>query len=198
MIGLGDDNVLAVDVPHRSLELFCDHLTKTITAMGLKPKLKVANRGTTYCSSEFVPVATSNGRRAHILVPMVARTLSKLGCTTSKLSFEENGMRLKGNMLGNKYMAYMPVLRVFYRHYTSLKGTGKSEYQFRPHDFTEPLKYQTTEETLDWFTRLHGISMEQLESVESFLAAMLVASKQRPSMYDHSVLTEMLSARELM
>lgn len=195
MMGLGDDNVLAVDVPKDKLKAFGDHVAATIAAMGLKPKLKVANRGTSYCSSEFVPVLR-RGVPTYVLVPNVTRLMSKLGFTTGHLQAKDNDMRMKGNMLGNRYLQYMPVLRVFYHFYTQKKGKGAGEYKFNCHELSGKTDCEITEDTFNWFSDLYGLNKGEIDELEEFIMGMLVASKSKPCLYDHVMIAHMLDYRE--
>jgi hypothetical protein len=204
MIGLGDDNLLAVDVELSKLKQFMAFCETTIISMGLKPKMKVSNTAPSYCSCEFVPVVrnpiTTKGpiQTTFLLIPSVLRMMCKIGFTVTPIKFVENFRRLKGNMLGNQNLAMMPILRVFYGFYA--KKNVKQDNYFRTsyqcHAPTIGSGFSMSSITMAWFEEIYGLTEKQVYELESFLAGMLEASDGKPSLWNHELVPLMIHTRE--
>jgi hypothetical protein len=209
MIGLGDDNLLAVDVNKENLHefmLFCETI---IIAMGLKPKMKISNEAPSYCSGEFIPVTpkktsfTDNSKDSpvvYVLVPSVLRQLAKIGFTHTKLAHKDNLGHLKGNALGNAEMELVPILRVFYRHYSNLdvkeiktynnydKATNTTKVQ--------KIKFVSTPVTDQWFLDVFGLDTNQVMELESYIISILTHVKGQPCLWNHPLISVMIARRE--
>jgi hypothetical protein len=196
MIGLGDDNVLAVNITHDNMPDFMEFIKDIIVKLGLKAKLKNP-MFPTYCSCEFVPLNDRNTNRTkYVLIPAVLRFISKMGFTISDLNTNKNLERLKGNMLGNKNLKFMPVLRVFYKHYTSqskskIKADNYSDSLYSVHK-QEIAPYETFAGTYHWFCSRHGITDDQLYELERYINTILSKYDDRPVMWNHRVIAQMM------
>jgi len=197
MIGLGDDNLLAVDVPLRQLSVFMKYCETVILNMGLKPKMKISNNAPTYCSCEFVPLEDGNQREQWLMVPQVLRMICKMGFTHSSIgsSSEASRMRLKGNMLGMKSLSVMPVLRSYYKYYTSCQGKADEESKYNCHRKMKANDYNISDNTEKWFQDTYGLSYIEIGVLESYIYEMLQQTNGTASLWNHRFIKTMIDHR---
>jgi hypothetical protein len=202
MLGLGDDNLLAVDVPLTDMPKFVSHCEATIKLMGLSPKIKLSNEAPTYCSSEFMPMLDSTGSTIHLLVPQVLRVVAKMGFTVSKIhprkgetEAQANLMRLKGNFLGLQSARQIPILRAFFNYYVKQSGKASAEYQYRCHRVHIANNYQTGPATSAWFLRVYGLTTQEVSTLESYITGMLNSSSGAPVLWNHPHIETMMDHR---
>jgi hypothetical protein len=197
MIGLGDDNLLAVNLTLNDMDDFLVHCEKVIKQLGLKPKMKISNKAPTYCSCEFVPVGVKQTTDiTYVMIPSVLRTISKMGFTVGQIKTADDGMRLKGNMLGNPLLQHMPILRVFYNYYASLDCESKAEYKYNCHALSGITAVTNVNETMEWFTDTYGLDGNEIIKLEKFIGGILVASNLKPFIWNHEYVARMIFHRE--
>jgi len=191
MLGLGDDNLIAMAVEPALLPEIMEHIRITIEELGLKPTL-VNNKYPSYCSSYFMPVVNGAGLDTHVLVPSVTRSLTKLGWSTNPLLKTTPLERMKGNMLGISMYRISPVMRIFYDYYTNLDVDGSVEYQYRSHELDSHSHNTISAKTMDWFADLYQISLAEISELESYLKSSVEKHEGRPFVWSHAVFRKML------
>jgi hypothetical protein len=187
MIGLGDDNILAVDTPKSDLARLMSSIEDTIKSLGLIPKLKTTPTPS-YCSGEFIPLNRKNTlKQQYVLVPCILRQLCKLGFTIADVKNETALQMLKGNFLGNPLVKFVPILRVLYKYYTKLNVNAIFSTEFRVHSSSN-VKFTQSYETLDWYYDRYGTTSNDIHAIESYLNSILAKHGNGPFMWDHPVL----------
>jgi hypothetical protein len=194
MMGLGDDNLLAICCMEKMLPSIMEKLTEIIKSFGLKPKMK-SSKFPSYCSSHFMPVLDNNNKLVHVLTPSVVRALMKCGLSTSELSKKGATLeRMKGNMLGIPIYSACPVMRVFFDYYTGLNVDGSEEYKWRNYMNDVNAHYRTSLETSNWFQELYHVSDVEIYELESYLKSSVLEHKGKPFLWSHEVFRKMLTA----
>jgi hypothetical protein len=197
MIGLGDDNLLAVKFAEQTSDedkkRFFEYVEKRLVAMGLKPKMSIPKTHS-YCSGFFMPVLR-NGKPCSILVPSPIRKVAKMGwCADATVKFDPI-MRLKGNELGNPVNAYVPVSRVFYDYYSKKAGTEKhAEKRWVTYMSTDD-KIETTGDSMSWFCEAFGVTHEEVQDLENFIHSHLEKTEGGASFWTHPVMDRMITKK---
>lgn len=194
MIGLGDDNLIALRVPRELEAGLLVHVEQHIREMGLVPKLKWSNVAPTYCSSEFIPVHDEVGQDKWLLSPSPLRIMCKQAFCTEGIRTKDIDMRLKGNLLGSPVTEYMPVLSAFFSHYTNL--SGEATRQNGAFDIVVRGKYSQSERTFGWFREVYGLDRGDIGELESFIVSMLALSSNTPCLWYHPLVDRMIAFRE--
>jgi len=192
MMGLGDDNVLAIAIEpefYASWETFAE---KLISSIGLKPKM-ARNKNTSYCSSYFMPIIKDDGSHSFLLVPSVTRVLTKMGWSLATMAkgFDKS-TRVWGNLHGITSNQQMPVMRVFYEHFSKLgvKASYSNDYQAidkKVHG------YQPTRDIEEWFSNLYNVTTAEVMELESYLKSSLTRYGKQPFAWSHPVFRKMLA-----
>lgn len=195
MMGLGDDNLLAISCDERYLEGIMTSLTATIVSLGLKPKMK-RSQFPSYCSSYFMPVKDESGSVVHVLTPSVTRNLIKFGWTTSQLTstYEASLERMRGNMLGVPIYECCPIMRVFHVYYCGLDVRAAAEKKWHTYFNDIDRKYQACLETTAWFLELYKLSQTELDELESYLRNSVMEHEGKPFAWSHETFRKMLRA----
>jgi hypothetical protein len=210
MLGLGDDNALAIHgLDNKMIDVFMKITENTIREMGLLPKLQVTNDRLTYCSSLFYPCTRINRDKtrvnARVLGPCIDRYLCKVGWSVKPLvppgkKFRHRSgpndkatlARLKGNALGQPQVAIIPIARAIHRYVTGNKTTGTTSGEWVSHAATE-YKFEATTETTKYVREYYDISQDDIDETETFLYAHMRASCGRASAYWHPVIAHIFS-----
>jgi len=202
MLGLGDDNLLALKMPVSLLEPLRAHIETTMAQLGLKAKLTIP-KNPSYCSSVFVPAKRNDGSLTYVMVPELVRSLTKLGWTVNPLNKEDRkvitpAMRMKGNMLGCPGYSLMPILRVFYEHYTRMDVESHKKAEWRP--YNRELKYgyrvgaASHPSLYSWMEEKYGIGLSEIRAIEDDLKGYLRDANGGVFIYNHHVLDEVLNS----
>jgi hypothetical protein len=195
MLGLGDDNLIAVAVDEKCIDAVIASFTDTILSLGLKPTI-LRNKYPSYCSSYFMPLEAYNGQEVHVLTPSTVRSLTKLGWSVTALPRGVTSIaRVKGNMLGLPMYQYSPVMRVFHQYYTSNKEVESEEKQYRSHRVEKIVGgYNCGKRTIDWFCDLYNISNSELDDLENYLKSSVEMYEGKPFAWTHEVFRKMAKA----
>jgi len=194
MVGLGDDNLLAIqfdpNVTKATKIAFGKCLEENIIKLGLKPKLSLPENHS-YCSGYFMP-CKRNGVETRVLIPCPVRKVAKMGwCPDASVTFDPI-MRSKGNELGNPINAYVPISRVFYDYYTSLKGTANVPSRKWYTYVSSNDVIETGSEMWNWFESVFGVTKSQVADLEQFLYQHIHDTKGGASFWSHPVMDTMI------
>lgn len=190
MLGLGDDNLIAIALDHNYKQEFMAHTENVITSLGLKPKL-VSNKYPTYCSSYFMPVEDMFGRKKYVLTPCVTRSLTKLGWSTNLLGTTKPESRMKGNMLGISAYGLCPIMRVLHEYYTKLDVKEDDDGEYRCYSREIPYVLRPSAKTIEWFCDVYHLTEAEVGELESFLKGSVEASGGKPFVWTHTLFRKM-------
>ncbi|APG76492.1 hypothetical protein 1 [Hubei tombus-like virus 33] len=191
MLGLGDDNLMAIAIEAEYKEEFMLFVEKIILSLGLKPKL-ACNKFPSYCSSYFMPVQLQNGLHSYVLAPSATKSLTKMGWTlktTSKKDSVES--RVWGNLHGIAAFKFLPLTRVLYKYYEGLNVKAVKNDEWKAHD-TSACKYSSHPDLLRWFSELYEITESEVTELESYLSSSVTKHKGKPFVWSHDVFRKML------
>jgi len=190
MLGLGDDNLLAIKIPKNMLNQLMSFMEKSISRTGLKPELKMQDFPS-YCSAFFIPVQREVARQLHptkLLMSSPGRLLVKMGWTAKNVSMRDYSAFLKGNALGNSNMWLVPILRVFYKHFSQLSVEAKTDKIIK---ITQKDCYPSNE-IFEWMLARYNLSRLELLDCEAWLNGMLVKTHGKPNFYYHPVVARIV------
>jgi hypothetical protein len=145
--------------------------------MGISTKtfIKELHEGT-FCSSYFVPCCDSSGNRTHVLTKKIGRVLGKTFYSTKQLGPKKQKGYARGIAEGLKHdYGHIPFMNMMMdsiiwhnRHYKVWKKKRRSEYDEWKH--VSQAIYPSIE-TYEWFEKMYGISSDDLEELEVWLAS---------------------------
>jgi hypothetical protein len=185
MLGLGDDNIVAIRRPGGIDPGWTNKLEERIKRTGFKPKLKHTTAlHASYCSSRFMP-AERNGMDTYVLCPDVKRMITKSGYSVRRLPKGTTPKQwLAANIASQPVVLHTPILRALYAETTKttfnpLTNVDRHE-ESRVYDQTAIFHREAVEK---WFCEFHGMSMNRLAEVESILARMAQQAAGKPFMW---------------
>jgi hypothetical protein len=192
MLGLGDDNLMAVAIHKDWLQEFMGFVEKFIQDLGLKPKL-ACNVFPSYCSSYFMPVVLRDGSDSYVLAPAATKALTKMGWTLNSVSRKVGTTnRIWGNLHGIAAFKHLPLLRVFYQYYETLGIKAVKVFEWKAHDTSSDDLYTTHPDVMRWFTKLYDITESEVDELESYLKSSVTKYEGKPFVWSHDVFRKML------
>lgn len=198
MIALGDDNAIAYEgCQDEDLSILVDYVEKFLRNLGLKPKL-AACKVPSYLSAFFVPCQVREGKHApintHVLMPNLVDHLSKMGVTTGMMTDCAVG-RMKGNLGGLGNTRHMPIVRVFHDYYCSRSELANTSgaWANQHHQLTSA-EVRPTDATFRWYESTYGISENEIDDFETFLATHLRNTGGLASFWLHPTMEKMIES----
>jgi len=204
MLGLGDDNLIAANIPKLFHPLWQSTVEESIKELGLQPTTKISDTPS-YCSSYFVPYHHKpSDTTRYVLTPDPYRYLTKFGFTISKTNQVKGAnleklahvWRMQENFNSQPILQHLPIVKQFYNYYMSRVKTDKHKDKFFGEDSdnyyklsltqNEASEYETDLNTYNWFiTKYPKFSMHALLQAESDMESFLRKYQGNPCVLDH-------------
>jgi hypothetical protein len=212
MLGLGDDNVVALkifDSDGRRISrgtaefaAFVADVEVNICKLGLKPKLVAPEPHlVSYCSMEFMPAIRTveyQPRETFVPVAKLERVLCKFGFTVqsvSALSDDELRGRLKGIVLGQQALLHLPIARAMLAPFAEYAGVAvkvDDHPEARTYSGSVTFDNDIVEE---WFYRQYQTHRLDVDELENYLYSCGKTANGRPFIWYHHCVDPILDGR---
>lgn len=187
MLGLGDDNLLAVKTKDK--HKLSAHILAVMTRLGLRAKLQV-RQAASYCSAHFVPAIGPDGHETHLLVPDVKRIMSKCGLSVNSMKLSRTADHYASVFGGMPALDLLPLGRCFRDAYVADLNARVEGPEWMVHTkMSVGFKASpgTAQAQADWL----GVQVSELLVVDEYVYSALLATRGGPALITHPVLAAM-------